>query len=211
MNRMDDEIVAILGLMTLEELVHLIKELLQCHRIYRMDDELETILGLMTLEELVHLINEFDQSAAVSDLLNLKTLNAVSRVRIQELEHLIKKLEQSDAVSCLGNSESEPSESESTSCDCLVFHTLRSASYGGGAGGALELPKRANDRRGWMQLHAALGDDRDRMTPLKRQRRYDQVTSLVNVWSILQQAQVEVSMSLGAGDGCLEDLTENDT
>ena len=105
----------------------------------------------------MHWINELEQSAAVSELLHLKSMNDVSRVRIEGLEHLIKKLEQSAAVSCLGNSESEPSDSESTTCECLGLHSLRSTVYGGGAGGAFVLPKRANDQKGWVSCMLLLG------------------------------------------------------
>ncbi len=153
-----------------------------------MDDEFEAILGLMTLEELVHLIKELRQSGAVSELLYLKAIRAVCRVRIKELEeplHLkdmralcrvrikelepsIIELERSAAVSCPGNSESEPSDSESTTGDSQGLHSLRSAVCGGGSGGALELLKRSNDRRGWVRLHAALGADRDKMTHFER-------------------------------------------
>ena len=35
--------------------------------------------------------------------------------------------------------------------------------------------------------------------------------ALVNVWSIMQQEQEQEAMSLGEGDGCLDDLTEDDT
>jgi hypothetical protein len=156
------------------------------------NDEFEAILGLMTLEELVHLIKELRQSGAVSELLYLKDIRAVCRVRIKELEeplhlkdmralcrvrikeleHSIIELERSAAVSCPGNSESEPSDSESTTGDSQGLHSLRSAACGGGStrgsGGALELLKRSNDRRGWVRLHAALGADRDTMTHFER-------------------------------------------
>ena len=97
-------------------------------------------------------------------------MRAVGRARIKELEHLILEREQSAAVSYPGNSESEPSDSESTTGDSQGLHSLRSAACGVGSGGALELPKRSNDRRGWVRLQAALGADRDKMTPFSFQR-----------------------------------------
>ncbi len=62
-----------------------------------------------------------------------------------------------------------------------------------------------------MCLHAALEADRDKMTALERQRRCDQVTALVNVRPVMQEEQEETVMSHGEGDGCLENLTEDDT
>jgi hypothetical protein len=156
------------------------------------------------------MIKEFYPSGAISELLHLKAMHAVCRVRIKELEHLILEREQSAAVSYPGNSASEQSDSESTTGDCQDLNSLRSPAYGGGSGGAygtLELPKRSNNRRGWVRLHAALGADRDKLTPFERQRRYDQVSALGYIWPIVQ----EESISRVEGDGCPEDLTEDDT
>ena len=124
----------------------------------------------------------------ISDLLYLKVIHVVCRVRIKDLEHLILEREKSVDVSYPGNSDSVPSGSESTSGDCQDFHSLHSSASGGGSDGAngtLELPKRSNDRRGWLWMHAALGDDRDKMTPFERQRRCDQVSTLDYIWSIM--------------------------
>ena len=85
----------------------------------------------------MHLIKEFYPSGAVSELLHLKVMRVVDRVRIKELEHLISDREQSAAVSYPGNSESEPSDSESTTGDSQGLHSLRSAACGGGSGGVL--------------------------------------------------------------------------
>ena len=63
----------------------------------------------------------------------------------------------------------------------LKWRFQRSAACGGDVDGALELPKRANDRRGWVWLHAALGADRDKMNPFERQWGCDQVAALGNV------------------------------
>ena len=210
MNRMDDESAGILDIMMLEELVHLIKELYQSGAVseqLHLKLQPADILGLMTLEELVHLIKEFYSSGAVYELLHLKVMSVVVRVRIKELEHLILEREQSAAVSYPGNSESEPSDSESTTGDSQGLHSLRSAACGGGSGGAHELPKRSNDRRGWVRLHTALGADRDKMTPSERQRRCDQVAALGYIWPVMQKE----SISRVEGDGCVENLDEEDT
>jgi hypothetical protein len=210
---MDDASADVLDLMMLEEIVHLIKEIYHLGAVSKMMHlklQSAAILGLMTLEELVNMIKEFYPSGAISVLLHLKVMHTVCRVRIKQLEHLILEPEQSAAVSYPGNSASEQSDSESTTGDCQGLHSLRSAAYGGGSGGAygtLELPKRSNNRRGWVRLHAALGADRDKMTPFERQQRYDQVSALSYIWPIMQEEVI----SRVEGDGCPEDLTEDDT
>jgi hypothetical protein len=60
-----------------------------------------------------------------------------------------------------------------------------------------------------VRLHAALGADRDKMTPFEWQRLCDQVAALGNVWPVMQEEQ-EVAISRVEGDLCLEDLTEDD-
>ncbi len=57
-----------------------------------------------------------------------------------------------------------------------------------------------------MRLHAALGADRDKMTPSERKRRCDQVAALGYIWPVMQ----EEAISRVEGDGCVENLDEVD-